>query len=927
MAHRRPAGEGSTTLYGRHRETRALQSVLDAARGGRSAVLVLRGPAGIGKSAMLDNIVEQAADFQVARTAGVQSEMELPFAGLQQLCAQMLDRLERLPPPQRDALGTAFGLVAGHVADRFFVALAVLALVSEAADESPLLCVVDDAQWLDAASAQTLAFVARRLDAESVAMLFAVREPSEQLMGLSELLVEGLREGAARDLLQSAIPVSFDPRVKDRIIFEARGNPLVLLELPRELSPAELAGGFGLPAAVTGSALAEGSFQRRIAALSEEARLILLVAAADPLGDPELVRRAAHRLGVTAAAAGDAEASGLLEIGSVVRFRHSLVRSAVYQSASGPERRRVHAALAGETDRESDPDRRAWHRAQATAGPDDEIASELELSASRAEQRGGFAAAGAFLDRAAGMTTDPARRAQLALAAARAKYMAGAPDDALRLLTAAQVGPLDDLGRARVDLLRAQLSFALSRGSDAVLLLLRAARRLEPLDAQLARNTYMDALTAAQFAGRLARNGGVREVAQAALAAPQPSTESEQAADLLLAGLAVRFTGGYAASVPMLKRALRGDSGPKMSSEEELRWMWLASHAAVDLWDDEAWEAMAERHLQLARDTGAVSVLPLALSIRIAAYMFAGELDAATSLIEEVEAAVEATGSQLAPYGRLLVAAWQGQEGEVSRLIAAIVDEVVPRGEGLGLTIAQWARALVSNGTGHYEEGVAAGLQASEHPEDLGFSNWGLFELIVAGAHSGMTDVATAGLERLSEMTHASGTDWGLGVEAHARALLSDGEAAEPLFGEAIERLGRTHIRIGLARAHLNYGEWLRREGRRRDAREKLRIAHDMFTSMSAEGWAGRAERELAATGEQTRKRGVETREDLTTQEAQVARLARDGLSNAEIGARLFISPRTVEYHLHKVFNKLGINSRNQLGRALPGERSGALSV
>ncbi|HET6866590.1 MAG TPA: LuxR C-terminal-related transcriptional regulator, partial [Solirubrobacteraceae bacterium] len=542
-------------------------------------------------------------------------------------------------------------------------------------------------------------------------------------------------------------------------------------------------------------------------------------------------------------------------------------------------------------------------------------------------QRGGFAAAGAFLDRAAGMTTDPARRAQLALAAARAKYMAGAPDDALRLLTAAQVGPLDDLGRARVDLLRAQLSFALSRGSDAVLLLLRAARRLEPLDAQLARTTYMDALTAAQFAGRLARNGGVREVAQAALAMPRPPAESEQAADLLLAGLAVRFTGGYAASVPLLKRALSGDLGARMSSEEELRWMWLASHAAVDLWDDEAWGAMAERHLRLARDTGAVSVLPLALSIRIAAYMFAGELEAATSLIEEVEVAVEATGSQLAPYGRLLVAAWQGQEGEVSRLITAIVDEVVPRGEGLGLTIAQWARALVSNGTGRYEEGVAAALQASEHPEDLGFSNWGLFELIVAGAHSGMTDVATAGLERLSEMTRASGTDWGLGVEAHARALLSDREAAEPLFREAIERLGRTHIRIGLARAHLNYGEWLRREGRRLDAREELRIAHDMFTSMSAEAWAGRAERELLATGEQTRKRGVETREDLTTQEAQVARLARDGLSNAEIGARMFISPRTVEYHLHKVFNKLGINSRNQLGRALQEDRPGALSV
>jgi DNA-binding CsgD family transcriptional regulator/tetratricopeptide (TPR) repeat protein len=927
MADRRPGRGGPTTLYGRHREIRSLESLLGAVRGGRSAVLVLRGPAGIGKSALLEHAVERAADFQVTRTAGVQSEMELPLAGLQQLCAPMLDRLERLPPPQRDALGTAFGLVAGHAPDRFFVALAVLALVSEAADERPLLCVVDDAQWLDAASAQTLAFVARRLDAESVAMLFAIREPREPLTGLPELVIEGLPEGAARDLLQSAINAPLDPRVQDRIILEARGNPLVLLELPRELSPAELAGGFGLPAAVPSSAVAEASFQRRIAALPEEARLILLVAAADSLGDPELVWRAAHRLGVTTAAAGDAEASGLLEIGSVVRFRHPLVRSAVYQAASGPDRRRVHAALADETDRESDPDRRAWHRAQATAGPNDEIADELERSASRAEQRGGFAAAGAFLDRAVGMTTDPARRAQLALAAARAKYLAGAPDDALRLLSAAQVGPLDDLGRARVDLLRAQLSFALSRGSDAVLLLLRAAKRLESLDAGLARATYMDALTAAQFAGRLARNGGVREVAEAALAMAASPSESEQAADLLLAGLAMRFTGGYAASVPLLKRALGGDPGTKMSSEEELRWIWLAGHAAVDLWDDAAWETMAERHLQLTRDTGAVTVLPLALSIRIAAYMFAGELVAAMSLIEEVEAAIQATGSQMAPYGRLLVAAWQGHEDEVSKVTTAILDEVVPRGEGLGVTITQWAQALVFNGVGRYQEAVAAALQASEHPEDLGFSNWGLFELVAAAAHSGMTDVAAAALDRLSSMTRASGTDWGLGVEAHARALLSEGEAAEQLFAEAIERLGRTRIRIGLARAHLNYGEWLRREGRRLDAREELRTAHDLFTAMSAEGFAGRAERELLATGGEARKRGPETREDLTTQEIQVARLARDGLSNAEIGARLFISPRTVEYHLHKVFIKLGINSRNQLGRVLPPDRDGALSV
>jgi DNA-binding CsgD family transcriptional regulator len=926
MPDRHPVYARLRRLYGRQSECAALDELLVAVRSGRSGALVVRGEAGIGKSALLEYATTRASGFRVARATGVESEMELAFAGLQQLCSPMLDRLERLPDPQRDALATAFGLVGGPAPDRFLVGLAALTLVSEAADEQPLLCVVEDAHWLDVVSAQVLGFVARRLTAEAVAMLFTLRHPTEEFRRLPELVVEGLGDNDARELLDSVISGPLDARVRERILVEAHGSPLALLELPRGLRPAELAGGFfGLPTASSLSSPVEESFLRRVEALPPEARLLVLLAAAEPLGDPALLWRAASRFGLRNEASGYAEAAGLLEIAEQVRFRHPLVRSAVYHAASVADRHRVHAALAEATDPEVDRDRRAWHRAQATPAADDEVAAELERSADRAQHRGGMAAAAAFLERSASLTVAPERRARRALAAAEAKQLAGAPDAALGLLGTAQAGPLDELGRARVDLLRAQIAFDTSRGSDApAVLLFRAAKRLEPLDVGLARRTYLDALSAAQFAGRLAGSIGVKEVAEAALAAPR-STQPPLASDLLLDGLAMRFTGGIAASAPILRRALT--AYPKAtSSEDELRWMWLAGHAAVDLWDDETWDSLATRHLELARETGALTVLPLVLSIRIAAHTLCGELAAAAALIDEVQAAVETTGSRLAPYGALMLAAWRRQEAEASELTEAIVHEVVPRGEGLGLTITDWASAVLYNGLGRYEDAMAAAERASEHPEDLGFSNWGLVELILAAVRCGERERATKAFERLLEMTRASGSDWALGIEARSRALLSEGDDAERLYLEAIERLARTRVRVELARAHLQYGEWLRRARRRFDAREHLRTAQDMFAAMGVEAFKPRTEREILATGETARKRTVETRDELTPQEAQIARLARDGLTNPEIGTRLYISPRTVEYHLHKVFSKLGISSRNELAVALPGERDPALA-
>jgi DNA-binding CsgD family transcriptional regulator len=910
-------------LWGRGQQCSALDGLLADVRAGRSRVLVIRGEPGIGKTALLGYAAQTARDFQVARAEGVESEMELPFAALHQLCGRMLDRLDRLPGPQREALGVAFGLRSGGAPDRFLVGLAVLGLVSEVAADQPLLCLVDDAQWLDQASAQALAFVARRLDAETVALLVGTRDLAGEggLAGLPELVLRGLPDADARALLASVLSGRLDERVRDRIIAESGGNPLALLELPRGVTAAELAGGFGLPGAQPLSGRIEESFLRRIAPLPELTRQLLLLAAAEPTGDPALLWRAAGNLGISAEhAAAPAEADGLLTVGAQVTFRHPLVRSAVYQAATAADRRRGHRAIAEATDPGTDPDRRAWHRAQAAAGPDEGIASELERSASRAQARGGLAAAAAFLERAVTLTLEPARRAERALAAAQAKYQAGAFDAALALLATAEAGPLDELQRARVDLMRGQIAFASSRGSDAPPLLLKAARQFGPLDVRLARETYLEALSSALFAGRLALGGGVREVAAAARAAPPPPRPA-RAPDLLLDGLAVLITDGYPAGVPLLKQAVSAFRGEDISMQEQVRWLWVACHAAIVVWDHETWHVLAARQVQLARDAGALAVLPMALTSLAAALLWPGDFAVAAALIAEAETLTEATGSQLPPYSALALAAWQGREAEVRGLIEANVKGVVRRGEGMGLANMQWATAALYNGLGRYEDALAAAQQAGEHPQEL-WSTLVLPELIEAAARTGKTATAADALQRLSETTRASGTEWALGTEARSRALLTDGEAAESLYREAIGRLGHSRLRVALARALLLYGEWLRRQHRRLDARERLRSAHELFTAFGMKAFADRAARELSATGERARKRTNETTAQLTARETQIGRLAGDGLSNPEIAAQLFMSPRTVEYHLHKVFTKLDISSRNQLHGVLASHRN-----
>ncbi len=905
-------------LQGRRGEREMLDRLVADVRAGQSRVLVLRGEPGTGKTALLDYLTQRAAGCRIARVTGVELEREMAFAGLHQLCAPFLGRLGHLPDPQRDALRIAFNIQDGNVPDRFAVGMAILSLLSEKVWERPLFCVVDDAQWLDQASAQALAFVARHLAAAPAAVIFAVREPADGLglAGLPELQLRGLADADARRVLDSVVIGPLDERVRERIIAEARGKPQALLDLTHGLTPWELAGGFGLPSVVAVPSRVEEDYRRRFALLPVAAQMLLLIAAAEPAGDPVLVWRAAGHLGVPPEAAEPVAEAGLAEFNGQVRFCHPQARAAVYRAAPLRQRQSAHRALAETADSDAGPDQRAWHRAHATRHPDEDVAAELAGSVGQARARGGLAAAAAFSERAAELTPESARRARRALDAAEAKREAGALDAAWRLLAVAQGGPLDELGCARAELLRAQLAAPPGHGGNGPQLLLDAAKRLEPLDAGLAREAYREAFCAALTAGHLGLRGAMTQVAEAVRTAP--ASRLPRATDLLLDGLTVLVTEGPATGAPMLRRAVCAFRDEAVPAADALRWLPFACRMSRAAWDDESWPTLSARLIELARQAGALTALPDALHDGTALRLATGETEMATALAREAEVVAEATGNPVRPYGALLVAAWRGREAEAVRLIAADTADPAAGGDGQRPTAVGWATAVLNNGLSRYDEALIASEQASEELDDLGLVTWVLAELIEAAARTGAHDRASGALRRLSEATSAAATDWALGIQARSRALLSGDEYAEHLYLEAIERLGRTRIRAELARAHLLYGEWLRRQGRRCDAREQLRAAYQMLDAMGIAGFAERARKELAATGETVRKRTVETVTELTAQEEQIARLARNGRSNAEISTQLFISPRTVEWHLGKIFAKLGIVSRRELRAALP---------
>jgi DNA-binding CsgD family transcriptional regulator len=907
-------------LVGRHAEREMVEKLLAGARAGHSGAFVLYGEAGIGKTALLDHLRETAVStgFRVQSTVGAEPEVQFAFSGLHQLCAPLLHHAGALPDPQQAALGVAFGLREGPAPDRFLVGLATLNLLAEVAEEQPVLCLGDDAQWLDEASAQILAFVARRVSAERIALVFALRGLDDHpLAGLPHLRLDGLADADARALLAATGGAPRDDAVRDRIVAEACGNPLALLELPRAAQPAQLAGGFELPDVLSVPRRIEDFYQRRSSSLPARTQQLVLLAAAEPTGEGALLWRAAAHLGIGQDAASPAEAAGLIAFGVQVRFRHPLVRSAVYRAATPPDRRRAHSALAAATDQHVDPDRRAWHRAQAVLGTDEEVAAELERSAGRARARGGSAAAGAFLQRAAELTPDPADRAGRAREAAHVKHQAGAPAAALELLTVAGHGPLDARQRARAQLLRARVEFQLTRSADIAGMLLEAARAFAPLDAALARETYLHALDAALVIGGSDRGLSVPEVAAAALAAPAVAGPANTC-DQLLDGLVLTYTQGYESGVPVLRQALEefrrqetlapgryGDDG----------WLWLASRMAAALFDDELTLLLIDRHVQLAREAGALAALPAALEARSISLLLSGEFAHAAELAAENTALTRATGALPLRSAQLVLSAWCGREAETMQLHTSTVDRADRPPDGTDVTIAQYALAVLRNAMGDYPAAQeAAALASASH--EMTNSNLALPEVVEAAVRAGHPRRAAAALRELSVRAQASGTPWALGLAARSRALTSTGPAAEEHYLEAIERLRNCRIATHLARTHLVYGEWLRREGRRQDARDQLRTAHEMLSDMGAEAFAARAARELRATGEHPRSRTAQPTDALTAQELHIARLVATGATSREVGAQLFLSPRTVEAHLRSIFRKLGITSRRQL-RAL----------
>ncbi|WP_328675243.1 helix-turn-helix transcriptional regulator [Streptomyces sp. NBC_00343] len=901
-------------LLGRRTECARLDRMISAARGGESGTLVVHGPPGVGKSALLDYASRSAADLRVLHAVGIESEMELAFATLHQVCVPLLERLKNLPQPQCAALETVFGIRAGPPPDRFLVGMAVLGLLSDASAKHPLLCLVDDAQWMDRVSAQILGFVARRLLAESVALVFGAREGPQDLLGLPELEVTGLGDADAHTLLDSATHIRLDQDIRDRLVAETKGNPLALLELPRGLTITQLAGGFGLLNGDTLPGRIEQSFLSRIEALPDETRLLLLIAAAEPVGDPALVWSAAGRLGVTPETALAGGTDGLLSFDIRVTFRHPLVRSAVYRSAAEEDRRAAHLALAEVTDPKADPDRRAWHLASATAGPDESVAAELERSADRAQARGGLAAAAAFLQRSVALTGDTSRRAERAVAAADVSLQAGDLDAARRFADIADQYAQSEFQRARAQLVHGQLTFAAGLNQEAPPLLLTAAQRLEPFDKDLARETYLmawgtSALVAADADSLMAISRAMRD-----LPAPRGTPDT---LDLVIEACARLVTDGRAAAVPALRRAVTALAD--LPAPDVLKWGWVANGVSAAVWDDRAMRSTYRRAVEVARTAGALTELPLCLASLGMATTWTGDFDAAASIVDEADIVAAATGVPLAPHVGLRLGALRGRSADAEALIAATIEEAGASGQLMGVTVAHWAAAVLYNGLARYEQAMSA-AQISSRIAELWVSVWVLPELVEAAVRSGEEEIAGDALARLTDAAEPCDTDWAQGILARCRALLTAGAPADRLYRRAIERLGRTQLRPELARAHLLYGEWLRRDRQRSDARGHLRTAYEMFGSIGMEAFAERARRELLATGETVRKRSVEasSRDELTPQEKQIASLVQDGFSNPEVGSRLFLSPRTVEWHLRKIFTKLSITSRRQLRDVLP---------
>jgi DNA-binding CsgD family transcriptional regulator len=903
-------------LLGRRQEQRRLTALLQGAREGRAGVLVLPGEAGIGKSALLSDIAKNADDFRVCRAGGVESEMELAYAGLQQLCGPLTGQDVQLTTLHQNVLDQVFGLTEGTPPERFLVGIAALDLVGTAAKKQPVVWLIDDAQWIDQASMQAIGFVARRLLAERVLVLIATRDVSDEdeLAGLPELPISGLNTEDARRLFDSVVGGPTDPLVRDRIISETRGNPLALLELPRAWTTAELVEGLAESAGTPLTGRLESAFATRVRELPSDTQTLLALAAAEPKGDPALLWSAAQRLGLDWSAAAPAERAGLLEIGQGVYFRHPLVRAAAYRCAPLEKRLEVHRILAELADPIHDADRRAWHWACSTVGHDETIAVELERTAGRARARGGLLAAAALLERAVLLTPHGERRADRTLAAARAKRDAGAFESALRLLSVADSEPQSELRTALAEQLRGKIAFDQRRSSEAAELLFTAAQRIEPFAPRAARDMHLEALAAAVWAA----GPGDRElVAKAAQAARATASEENppRAADLVLDAIATRMTEGYAAATPALAAALDAIRGHGLGSDDPDDLLWLTGNRlagliTTEVWDHEAALALAQRQVTVARESGALVQLQFALNFLANNVIVTGDLRGASALLEEERLLSAIT--RVSPNRTMLIDALRGDTDRTVPLIQGMIEAAVKGGHGRVIFFAHYAAAVLYNGLGRHADALAHARQVIES-DALGFQSFAAGELAEAASREGDNELLSFMSAWMRVRAAATPTEWALGMSARIQALEADGTDAESLYRDSIVHFGKTQLRIELARSQLLYGEWLRRERRNLDARIELRAALRLFREFGVEGFGNRARIELEATGERSRPPAADTPAQLTPQESQVARLAAEGLTNREIAARLFIGQSTVEYHLVKVFRKLDVKSRTQL--------------
>jgi len=911
----------SRGLLGRTQELARLQELVARARDGHSGAVVLSGEAGIGKTALVDALIADAGtDVRVERMVASESEVELTFAGLQLLCGHLLTTSSvDLPEPRREALECAFGIRAAGPPNPLHLGLGVRDLLTRAAGEGALLCIVDDAQWLDETSARAIASVARRLSSEHIAMVLVMRRQDDLFADLPQLSVPGLSDHDSRELLRKALPGAIDERVFDQLLVECRGNPLALRELPRT-SAADMAGGYALAGSLSLQSRIERSLLARLDSLPPSTRTLLLLASADPTGDVGLLWRAAARLGLGPEDLDLAQQADALVVSGRIQFRHPLIRSAIYRAADPAERRSVHEALAEATYAERDPDRRAWHLANATVEPSENVAAALVQSADRARARGGVAATAAFLERAAQLTPEPRARADRSIAAAESKLDAGAPDDALQLLDDTRDHELNSLQTALVARLQARCEYALRRDRSAPRRLLGAAQALEPHDPVLARDTYMQALSAATYAGRLGEPGAIDEIAQAIMSSTATGT-LDSAPDLILRGQAQLALGGPYLALPIVRRAIAAFAEAPATDHRALAWMWFGGRAAQDIWDAEGLRTLAERQVRLARAGGVLTVLPMALNLLMVARTFDGRLDGAEAICDDLDTILSITGHPLPLYGRIFLAAYRGHLDEVETMAPQLRADAHARGEGYALTVANMAEAVVYNGAGHYEKALASARQELPYVNELGHAMRTMLEVVEAASHLGERELAGEAVERLHQVTDPviDKSPWAAAFMALVHAMRDDDDDGEAHYLHAIDGFERIRVPILKARSQLLYGEMLRRHGRRIDARAQLRSAVSIFAECGMRGFADRARGELAVTGERVRTRGTASVDDLTDQERNVARLARDGLTNREIGARLFISSHTAEWHLRKVFAKLDVRSRNELWKVLPG--------